>query len=92
MGYDKDTRRFNNNSGRDMNMNDEQRAREQAYQEYLKLRESRTSRGNYVKNDDQFGSYFTNSGRRTNIEDTPYGTSEMRRKSKNEQIRLFLLF
>ncbi len=86
MNYDKDTRRFNNISGRDMNMNDEQRAREQAYQEYLKLRESRSSRGNYVKNDEQFGSYFTNSGKATNIEDTPYGVSEMRKKSKNDQI------
>jgi len=86
MGYDKDTRRFNNISGRDMNMNDEQRAREQAYQEYLKLREGRSSRGNYVKNDEQFGSYFTNSKKGTNIEDTPYGNSEMRKKSKNEQI------
>lgn len=82
----------------------EQRAREQAYQEYLRLRENRDSRGNYVKNDDLYGSYFSNNNSRVTyddemfrsrpsrsenqyrsgsyIDDTPYGASEMRRRSK----------
>lgn len=107
MGYDKDTKRLGNIS-RNNNMSDEQRARQQAYQEYLSLRENRAPRGNYVKNDDLYGSYFSN-GRRedrtrdeireeymrarqgnrygsNSIEDTPYGMSEMRRRSKKEQI------
>ena len=63
MGYDKDTRRFGNTTGNDRYMSDEQRARQQAYEEYLSLRENRTPRGNYVKNDDLYGSYFSN-GRR----------------------------
>ncbi|MBQ3185411.1 MAG: hypothetical protein IJB54_05460, partial [Firmicutes bacterium] len=63
MGYDKDTRRFGNTSGNDRYMSDEQRARQQAYEEYLSLRENRAPRGNYVKNDDLYGSYFSN-GRR----------------------------
>lgn len=103
MGYDKDTRRFSNTSGNDRHMSDEQRARQQAYQEYLSLREGRQDRGNYVKNDDLYGSYFSN-GRReersrdeireeymrvrrgSSIDDTPYGASEMRRRSKKDQI------
>lgn len=91
----------------------ERRAREEAYQEYLRLREGRDSRGNYVKNDDLYGSYFSNNNSRVSydddmfrsrqssridnqyisgsvIDDTPYGASEMRRRSKakgrNEQI------
>lgn len=63
MGYDKDTRRFGNTTGNDRYMSDEQRARQQAYEEYLSLRENRIPRGNYVKNDDLYGSYFSN-GRR----------------------------
>ncbi len=63
MGYDKDTRRFGNTPENDRYMSDEQRARQQAYEEYLSLRENRTPRGNYVKNDDLYGSYFSN-GRR----------------------------
>ena len=103
MGYDKDTRRFSNTSGNDRYMSDEQRARQQAYEEYLSLRENRTPRGNYVKNDDLYGSYFSNARRedrsrdeireeymrarhRSSIDDTPYGASEMRRRSKKEQI------
>jgi len=103
MGYDKDTRRFGNTPGNDRYMSDEQRARQQAYEEYLSLRENRAPRGNYVKNDDLYGSYFSN-GRRedrsrdeireeymrarrgNNIEDTPYGRSEMRHKNKKDQI------
>lgn len=114
MGYDRDTRRFNNISRNDRNITDEQRAREQAYQEYLNLRENRSGRGNYVKNDDLYGSYFSNArreerplreerpvreershdairdeymrARRGSIENTPYGESEMRRRSKKDQI------
>ena len=69
------------------NMTDEQRAKEQAYQEYLKLREKRPERGEHVQNDDMYGAYFTR-----NVEDTPYGTSEMRKKSKREQTQRKQLF
>lgn len=106
MGYDKNTRNYNNTSGNRRDTTREQRAREQAYQEYLSLREGRTSRGNYVKNDDLYGSYFSNSNRRSghddrgrssyyqqtsyrsgsSIDDTPYGNSEMRRRSREQNI------
>lgn len=125
MGYDKDNKNYRNTSGNRRSTTDEQRARDEAYQEYLRLRENRDSRGNYVKNDDLYGSYFSNSSRRssgedrsyrrreshdryegygredrqskysrsedpyrsgTSIDDTPYGTSEMRRRSKKDQI------
>jgi len=102
MGYDKDTRRFNDRLDNNRNMSDEQRARQQAYQEYLTLRENSTSRGNYVKKDDLYGSYFSNGrredrsrdelreeymkARRRGIDNTPYGESEMRRRSKGDQI------
>lgn len=73
--------------------NSEQRAREQAYQEYLSLRENRSSRGNYVKDDTLYGAYFPsgNSDRkqresRSSIDDTPYGSSEMRRRSRQKEI------
>ena len=100
MGYDKETRRFGNTLDNDRYMSDEQRARQQAYEEYLSLRENRAPRGNYVKNDDLYGSYFSN-GRREDksrdelreeymrvrrgrsIDNTPYGASEMRRRSKS---------
>ncbi|MBR6798787.1 MAG: LCP family protein [Firmicutes bacterium] len=103
MGYDKETRRFGNTLDNDRYMSDEQRARQQAYEEYLSLRENRAPRGNYVKNDDLYGSYFSN-GRREDrsrdelreeymrvrrgrsIDNTPYGSSEMRRRSQKEQI------
>ena len=74
-------------------MDREKQAREQAYQEYLRMRENRSTRGNYVKNDDLYGSYFSNNGTidkptptRTSIEDTPYGASEMRRRSQKDQM------
>lgn len=104
MSYDKNTRNYNNTSGNRRDETSEQRAREQAYQEYLSLREGRTSRGNYVKNDDLYGSYFSNSNRKSgyddrgresyqqasyrsgsSIDDTPYGNSEMRRRSQNNK-------
>ena len=90
MGYDRDTKYYEGTSKRRNEMTDEQRAKEQAYQEYLSLRENKSPRGNYVKNDELYGSYFSSDNRREpakqNIEDTPYGASEMRRKRKNEQI------
>ncbi len=96
MGYDRDTRQYSNPSGSRRSKSDEQRAREQAYQEYLSLRENRDSRGNYVRNDELYGSYFSGSDRagsapgsawgRSSIDDTPYGNSEMRRRSRKKQI------
>lgn len=98
-----DNRTRNNNY-----KNDEKKAREQAYQEYLNLRENRSSRGNYIKDDTLYGSYFPKSrnegfaGRessdygsaksgsrsfRSSIEDTPYGNSQMRKRSKAEAER-----
>ncbi len=44
---------------------EEQIAREQAYQEYLSLRENRSNRGNYIKDDTLYGSYIP---RRKNAE------------------------
>lgn len=44
----------------DKYMSEEQRAKEQAYQEYLSLREHRSSRGHYVKDDTLYGEYFAN--------------------------------
>lgn len=77
-------------------MDKEQRAKEQAYVEYLALRENKSSRGNYVKNDDLYGSYFSGSGHNSkakqrsehrggSIDDTPYGASQMRRDSQARQ-------
>ena len=101
MGYDKDTRNYRNTSENRRGKTDEQRAREEAYREYLRLREGSGSRGNYVKNDDLYGSYFSNNNSRrtyddtsshrsgstgSSIDDTPYGASEMRRRSKKENI------
>jgi len=63
----------------------EQRAREQAYQEYLKLRESSSSRGNYVKDDTLYGAYFPkghDNDLRPSSHGTPYGNSEMRRNQE----------
>lgn len=80
-------------------MDKEQRAKEQAYAEYLALRENRSSRGNYVKNDDLYGSYFSDSrhddeSKQTSshksggsIDNTPYGASEMRRNSQIQQMQ-----
>ena len=42
----------------DNNRSNEQRAKDQAYQEYLRLRENRSSRGHYVKDDTLYGEYF----------------------------------
>lgn len=82
MGYDKDTKQYGNVSSGRQKKTSEQRAREQAYQEYLSLRENRSSRGNYVRNDDLYGEYFSG---RSSIENTPYGTSEMRRRSQKHR-------
>ena len=47
--------RFGDKSG-----SKEQDAREQAYQEYLELRNRNSKRGNYIKDDSKYGSYFAN--------------------------------
>lgn len=102
MGYDKNTGNYNSTSDNGRSTTDEQNAREQAYREYLSLREGRSSRGSYVKNDDLYGSYFAGNNssrsydrsenseapyrRGSAIDDTPYGNSEMRRRSKKDQI------
>ena len=78
--------------------NNEKSAREQAYQEYLNLRENRSGRGNYVKDDTLYGSYFSksnkssysqsnSSGFGSSVENTPYGNSQMRKKSKADAER-----
>lgn len=101
----RDTRQIRNTSGSGQRGSNEQRAKEQAYQEYLSLRENRGSRGNYIKDDTLYGEYFPgmNSGSRQSggegyrpqertersggsIENTPYGASQMRKKSQ-EQLR-----
>lgn len=71
------------------NRSNEDNAREQAYREYLSLRENRHERGSYVKDDTLYGSYFSRSGQNSKsyIEDTPYGSSEMRRKSREKRER-----
>lgn len=73
----------------------EQNAREQAYREYLELRKSNARRGNFIKDDSKYGSYFANnnqsggsgSGNGYNIDDTPYGSSDMRRQKKADAER-----
>lgn len=87
-----DTIEIGSTSGR----SSEQNAREQAYQEYLKLRQNRSSRGNYVKEDTLYGEYIpksssgrtaaersSNRERSRSIDDTPYGRSEKRRTDKS---------
>ena len=76
--------RFGDKSG-----SKEQDAREQAYQEYLELRNRNSKRGNYIKDDSKYGSYFANNTDRNGaqgrgVEDTPYGNSDMRRQSREE--------
>ncbi|HIU26259.1 MAG TPA: LCP family protein [Candidatus Copromorpha excrementigallinarum] len=111
----RDTRQIKSTSASGNYGSNEQRAKEQAYQEYLSLRENRGSRGNYIKDDTLYGEYFPGMGavkkqgssraeasraeRQPNsssgisqgrsgssIENTPYGASEMRKKSQ-EQLR-----
>ncbi|MDO4546316.1 MAG: LCP family protein [Bacillota bacterium] len=128
MGNDRDDTRYRSRSrssrtgstsGNRQNTSNEQRAKEQAYQEYLAMRENRGSRGNYVKDDTMYGAYFPSNrsgaseskkysersrsagrsergqssygdGHRAEkshgslIDNTPYGASDMRRKSKEE--------
>lgn len=78
----------------DNNRSNEQRAKDQAYEEYLKLRENRTSRGHYVKDDNLYGEYFPtgheNSKNRRKeaqslAEGTPYGDSKMRQNTKKQE-------
>ena len=56
----KDTRGYSGTSGNRQYMNNEKLARQQAYEEYLRLREKSSTRGNYVKDDALYGSYFPN--------------------------------
>lgn len=77
---------YGSTSGSGQNEDSKRHAKEQAYAEYLSLRENRSSRGSYVKDDDLYGEYFSNRGsgskeRKHSIEDTPYGRSEMRSRS-----------
>jgi len=79
--------RFGDKSG-----SKEQDAREQAYQEYLELRNRNSKRGNYIKDDSKYGSYFANNTDKNGaqgrgVEDTPYGNSNMRRQSREEAQR-----
>ena len=83
-----DNRRHDNYRSR------EDRAREDAYQEYLSLREHNEERGSYVKDDTLYGSYIPNrSGYpqqeredrghvHSSVENTPYGASRMRQQSR----------
>lgn len=79
----------------DNNRSNEQRAKDQAYQEYLKLRENNSSRGHYVKDDTLYGEYFPsgNENRRhsrragqASSEGTPYGDSQMRHNTKQKEL------
>lgn len=75
MSDDKGRRDYGSTSGRRQNKNNEQRAKEQAYQEYLRLRENRSSdRGHYVKDDDLYGAYFQ-SGKSGGNKGTSRGSS-----------------
>ena len=78
----------------DNNRSNEQRAKDQAYQEYLKLRENSSSRGHYVKDDTLYGEYFPaghEGGKRSGWEKasssdgTAYGNSRMRRSTKQQE-------
>ena len=84
MSRDKYPRGYGNTSGHQGYESSEERARRQAYEEYLKLRESSTSRGNYVKDDTLYGAYFTGGSKKSSVQNTPYGESEMRRRSQEE--------
>lgn len=78
----------------DNNRSNEQRAKDQAYQEYLKLRENSSSRGHYVKDDTLYGEYFPaghEGGKRSGWEKasssdgTAYGNSRMRHSTKQQE-------
>ena len=84
MSRDGYTRGYENTSGNRGYESNEERARRQAYEEYLKLRENSSSRGNYVKDDTLYGEYFPGGGKKSSVQDTPYGESEMRRKSQEK--------
>ena len=60
----RDTRQIKSTSASGNYGSNEQRAKEQAYQEYLSLRENRGSRGNYIKDDTLYGEYFPGMGAR----------------------------
>lgn len=63
MNDDGSRKNYGGTSGNRYDMNDEQRAKEQAYREYLRLRENSSgNRGHYVKDDTLYGAYFPSSG------------------------------
>jgi len=85
MSRDNNHRGYGNTSGNQGYESSEERARRQAYEEYLKLRENSSSRGNYVKDDTLYGSYFAGGSRpQSSVRGTAYGESEMRRRSQEE--------
>ena len=135
MSDDSGRRNYGGTSGGIYSGNDEQRAKEQAYREYLRLRESSSgNRGHYVKDDTLYGAYFPSSGSRSSsgggrsaagsetrdyrmpggsgsrgsrsagraersaersyepyrsgssVDDTPYGSSEMRKKQRMDDL------
>lgn len=77
-------------------MSKEHRAKEQAYQEYLNLRKSGNARGNYVKDDTLYGSYFPSGTKKQTpdgakgVENTPYGSSEMRRRQQEMERQRYM--
>lgn len=84
MGNDRYRDDYGSTSGNRHN-DKENRARREAYEEYLRLREHRSSRGNYVKDDTLYGAYFPSgnsdkgrssgySGSRREEEREPYRT------------------
>ncbi len=110
----KDTRGYKSTSGNRQHINNEQHARQQAYEEYLRLREKQSTRGTYVKSDTLYGAYFPGGAQNreqrrheasnkvysghegshhgNGIENTPYGTSEMRKNNlkKEEELEKYL--
>lgn len=88
----RDTIQHYGTSGNRHQQSNEQRAKEEAYQEYLRLRENRNSRGSYVKDDTLYGEYFPagdlakqSAGRRGSVDNTAYGRSDMRQNTRNRE-------
>ncbi len=85
MSNDRYGENYGSTSGRGHRTDNEQRAKEQAYQEYLSLRENRKSRGNYVKDDTLYGEYFPSGnehGRGADHDGHQGGRSRMRGSSE----------
>ena len=86
MSDDRYRNNYGGTSGNRHNDN-EQRAKEQAYQEYLRLRENRSSRGNYVKDDTLYGAYFPSgdSNRSRERDSNGYYVSDSRRQEHSSR-------